>query len=124
MKLLHTKDAPQPIGPYSQGIEIDGLIFLSGQIGLKPETGEMADNLAQQTHQVMKNISAMLYSAGCSFRDVVKSTIYLKDLAGFAEFNKIYSEYFTEDPPARTTVEVSALPRNALIEIDIIAHKS
>ena len=124
MKVLHTKDAPQPIGPYSQGIEIDGLIFLSGQIGLKPETGEMADNLAQQTHQVMKNVSTMLNSAGCSFGDVVKSTIYLKDITCFAEFNKIYSEYFTENPPARTTIEVSALPRNALIEIDIIAHKS
>ena len=123
MRVLHSKDAPQPIGPYSQGIEVDGFLLLSGQIGLKPETGEMADTLAQQTIQVMKNISAVLESAGCSFSNVIKSTIYLKDISTFAEFNKIYSEYFPVNPPARTTVEVSSLPRNALIEIDIIAHK-
>jgi len=123
MKILETKDAPQPIGPYSQGIELDGFIFLSGQIGVKPETGEMDDNLVQQTRQVMNNISAMLKSAECSFSNVLKSTIYLKNISDFAEFNKLYSEYFKEDPPARTTVEVSSLPRNALIEIDIIAHK-
>ena len=123
MKALHTQDAPQPIGPYSQGIETNGFIFLSGQIGSKPETGEMAASLAQQTHQIMKNIQAVLQSEGCSFSHVVKSTVYLKNMSDFAEFNKIYSEYFRENPPARTTVEVSALPRNALIEIDIIAHK-
>ncbi|MFZ1082092.1 MAG: RidA family protein [Candidatus Kryptoniota bacterium] len=123
MKVLHTKDAPQPIGPYSQGIEIDGFLFLAGQIGLKPETGEMAAGLTLQTHQVVKNISALLQSTGCSLSNVVKSTIYLQSMNDFSEFNKIYSEYFKENPPARTTVEVSALPRNALIEIDIIAHK-
>ncbi len=123
MKVIRTKDAPQPIGPYSQGIEVDGFLFLAAQIGLKPETGEMTDGLTQQTHQVMKNISAVLQSVGYSFSNVVKSTIYLQSINDFAEFNKIYSEYFKENPPARTTVEVSALPRNALIEIDIIAHK-
>jgi 2-iminobutanoate/2-iminopropanoate deaminase len=123
MKILNTKDAPQPIGPYSQGIEVDGLVLLSGQIGLKAETGEMAEGLTQQTVQIMRNISAMLQSAGCSLSNVVKSTIYLKDIGDFAEFNKLYSEYFEKNPPARTTVEVSSLPRNALIEIDIIAHK-
>lgn len=123
MKVLRTQGAPQPIGPYSQGIEIDGFLFLSGQIGLEPETGRLVDGLAQQTHQVMKNISAVLQSVGCSFSSVVKSTVYLKNMNDFAEFNKIYSEYFSENPPARTTVEVSALPRNALIEIEITAHK-
>ncbi len=129
MKILYAQNAPQPIGPYSQGIEVDGFIFLSGQIGLKPD-GQISGVFADQTHQVMKNISAMLESAGCSFSDVVKSTVYLKTMNDFADFNKIYAEYFsskkagqTVNPPARTTVEVSSLPRNALIEIDIIAHK-
>ncbi len=124
MKVVQTKNAPQPIGPYSQGIEVDGFFFLSGQIGLMPESGEMADGLAEQTRQVMRNISEMLQSVGCTFSNVVKATIFLKRMGDFAEFNKIYSEYFKENPPARTTVEVSALPRNAMIEIDIIAHKS
>ncbi len=123
MKIIHTEGAPQPIGPYSQGIVIDGLLFLSGQIGIHPETGKMALDLSQQTSQVMNNIHAVLQSEGCSFSNIVKSTVYLKNMNDFAEFNKIYSEYFKNDPPARTTVEVSALPRNALIEIDIIANK-
>ncbi len=123
MKVLHSRIAPQPIGPYSQGIEIDGFLFLSGQIGLKPETGQLADGLAQQTHQVIENIRTILQSVGCSLSSVVKSTVYLKNMNDFAEFNEIYSEYFSENPPARTTVEVSALPRNALIEIEITAHK-
>lgn len=123
MKIIHTQAAPQPIGPYSQGVEINGFLFLSGQIGLNPETGELATGLVQQTLQIVKNIQAVLQSEGCSLPNVVKSTIYLKNMNDFAEFNKIYSEYFKEDPPARTTVEVSALPRNALIEIDVIAHK-
>ncbi|HUI31233.1 MAG TPA: Rid family detoxifying hydrolase [Candidatus Acidoferrales bacterium] len=122
-KILFAKNAPRPIGPYSQGMEIDGFIFLSGQIGIQPETAEVADGLAQQTLQVMKNISEVLQSAGCSFSQVVKTTVYLKNMNDFTEFNKIYSEYFKDNPPVRTTVEVSSLPRNALIEIDIIAHK-
>jgi 2-iminobutanoate/2-iminopropanoate deaminase len=123
MKVLHTPGAPEPIGPYSQGIELDGFLFLAAQIGLNPETGQMAEGLVQQTNQVMKNISAVLESVGCSFSNVVKSTVYLKNMNDFSEFNKIYSEYFSENPPARTTVEVSALPRNALIEIEITAHR-
>ncbi|MCL5034869.1 MAG: RidA family protein [Bacteroidetes bacterium] len=123
MGILRTKSAPQPIGPYSQGIDMDGLLFLSGQIGLSLETGEMVDGLANQTHQVLKNIAAVLEAGGCTLSNVIKSTIYLKNMSDFSEFNKIYAEYFKENPPARTTVEVSALPRNALIEIEIIAHK-
>ncbi len=123
MKILNTKNAPQPIGPYSQGIEADGLIFLSGQIALNPATGEMAEGLVQQTHQVLTNARAVLESAGCSLANAIKTTIYLRNMADFAEFNKVYAEYFKENPPARTTVEVSALPKNALIEIDIIARK-
>ncbi len=123
MKILNTKEAPQPIGPYSQGIDLDGLVFLSGQIGLKPETGELAEGVAAQTHQVIQNIRAVLQSAGCSLTNVVKSTVYLRNIGDFTQFNQIYGEYFKESAPARTTVEVSALPKNALIEIEIIARK-
>ena len=123
MKTLKTSKAPQPIGPYSQGIEISGFIFLSGQIGLKPDTGEMVEGLVQQTHQVLKNVSALLESEGCSLSNVIKSTVYLRNMSDFAQFNQTYSEYFKDNPPARTAVEVSALPRNALIEIDVIASK-
>lgn len=122
MKIIETQSAPQPIGPYSQGIEVDGFLFLSGQIGLRPDTGEMAEALAQQTHQVLKNITAVLQSTGFSLSNVVKTTVYLRSMSDFAQFNQIYSEYFKGDAPARTTVEVSSLPRNALIEIDVIAH--
>ena len=123
MKIIKTTQAPQPIGPYSQGIEINGFLFLSGQIGLKPDTSEMAEGLAQQTHQILKNISKLLESEGCNLSNIVKSTVYLRNMNDFAQFNQIYSEYFRDNPPARTVVEVSALPRNALIEIDIVAHK-
>ena len=123
MRIIESPQAPKPIGPYSQAVEADGFIFLSGQIGLNPKTGELAVGLAQQTHQVMENIIAVLKSEGCSFANVVKSTVFLQSISDFTDFNRIYSEYFKENPPARTTVEVSALPRNALIEIDIVAHK-
>lgn len=123
MKTLNTKEAPQPIGPYSQGIETGGLIFLSGQIALKPDSGEMAEGLVQQTHQVIQNARAVLESAGSSLANVVKSTVYLRHMEDFAEFNSVYSEYFNGTAPARTTVEVSALPKNALIEIEFIARK-
>ncbi len=123
LKTLNTKKAPQPIGPYSQGVDADGLVFLSGQIGLKPDSGDLVASLAEQTKQIMENIGSVLESAGCSMANVVKSTVYLRNMNDFAEFNKIYATYFKNNPPARTTVEVSALPKNALIEIDIIARK-
>lgn len=123
LKTLNTKKAPQPIGPYSQGVDADGLVFLSGQIGLKPDSGDLVAGLAKQTKQIMENIGSVLESAGCSMANVVKSTVYLRNMNDFAEFNKIYAGYFRNNPPARTTVEVSALPKNALIEIDIIARK-
>jgi 2-iminobutanoate/2-iminopropanoate deaminase len=123
LKVLNTKEAPQPIGPYSQGIDLDGLVFLSGQIGLKPETGELAEGIAAQTHQVIQNIRAVLQSAGCSLTNVIKSTVYLRSMSDFTQFNQIYGDYFKVNAPARTTVEVSALPKSALIEIDIIARK-
>ena len=123
MKKLYTKNAPEPIGPYSQGIETGGFIFLSGQIALKPDTGELVEGLAPQTHQVIRNIKAILDASGCVLANVVKTTVYLRRMKDFAEFNQVYAGYFKENPPARTTVEVSALPKDALIEIDIIARK-
>ena len=123
MNKLYSKNAPEPIGPYSQGIETDGFLFLSGQIGLKPVTGELVQGLTTQTHQVLQNVKAILESAGRNLSNVVKTTVYLRNMKDFAEFNQIYAEYFKENPPARTTVEVSALPKDALIEIDIIARK-
>ena len=123
MKKLYTKQAPDPIGPYSQGIEMDGILFLSGQIALRPDTGELVEGLTPQTHQVLSNANAILKSAGCTLANVVKTTVYLRNMKDFPEFNKVYAEYFNENPPARTTVEVSALPKDALIEIDIIARK-
>ncbi len=123
MNKLYSKNAPEPIGPYSQGIETDGFLFLSGQIGLKPGTGELVQGLTTQTHQVLQNVKAILESAGHNLSNVVKTTVYLRNMKDFTEFNQIYAEYFKENPPARTTVEVSALPKDALIEIDIIARK-
>ncbi|HEY9165041.1 MAG TPA: RidA family protein [Candidatus Kryptonia bacterium] len=123
MKTLKSKEAPEPIGPYSQAVESGGFLFLSGQIGLKPESAELPDTLEEQTRQIIKNISAVLNAGGCSLSDVVKTTVYLKNMSDFAKFNAIYAEYFKNNPPARSTVEVSGLPRNALIEIEIIARK-
>ncbi len=123
MKKLYTKNAPEPIGPYSQGIETDGFLFLSGQIALKPDTGELVEGLAPQTHQVLGNIKAILETSGCTLANVVKTTVYLRNMKDFPEFNRVYAEYFKENLPARTTVEVSSLPKDASIEIDIIARK-
>ncbi len=123
MKILNSSNAPRPIGPYSQGIEVDAFVFLSGQIGLDPGTGEIKEGFEQQTRQVMDNISRVLETAGCSFANVVKSTVYLRNMGDFSQFNQIYAEFMKGNVPARTTVEVSSLPRNALIEIEILAHK-
>ena len=123
MNVIDSAGAPKPIGPYSQGIEVNGFLFLSGQIGIVPETGSLAEGLVGQTRQVFKNISAVLEAAGCKLSHVIKSTVYIKSMSDFPEFNKVYGEFFEPNAPARSTVEVSALPRNALVEIDIIAHK-
>jgi len=123
MKTIKTDGAPKPIGPYSQAIESDGFLFLSGQIGLDPGTGELGGDIRQQTYQVMKNINAVVEAGGCTLKNIVKTTIYLKSISDFAEVNSVYSEYFAENPPARTTIEVSSLPRNALIEIEVIANR-
>lgn len=121
-EIIATDKAPKAIGPYSQAVRGGGFLFCSGQIPLDPVTGEMGGtDIAEQTEQVMANISAVLAAAGLSFGDVVKSTIYLVDLADFAKVNEIYGKRFPADPPARSTVEVKGLPRGARVEIEVVA---
>jgi 2-iminobutanoate/2-iminopropanoate deaminase len=120
---IQTDDAPRAIGPYSQAITAGDLIFCSGQIPLDPRTGEMvgASDVAAQTRQVMQNLAAVLQAAGASLGEVVKTTIYLQDLADFGTVNEVYGSFFTADPPARATVQVAGLPKGAAVEIDCIA---
>lgn len=119
---ISTKDAPAAIGPYSQAVRAGGLLFISGQIPLDPVTGEIVPgDVAAQTGRVLENLAAILAAAGCAFGDVVRTTIYLVDLAHFAIVNEVYARFFVAPYPARVTVQVSALPRGSLVEIDAIA---
>ena len=119
---VNTKNAPAAIGPYSQGIVCGSLVFTSGQIALDATTGALTgDNIAEQTHKVCANLGEILSSAGSSFEQVVKTVCYLADMNDFAEFNKVYAEYFTSRP-ARSCVAVKALPKGALVEIEVIAE--
>lgn len=121
-EILQTDKAPQAIGPYSQGVRAGGFVFFSGQIPLDPETGQITGgDSAAQTEQVMKNIEAVLSAAGLGFEAVVKTTIYLVDLADFAAVNDVYGRRFPKDPPARSTVEVKGLPRGSRVEIEVVA---
>lgn len=120
---LFTPKAPKPIGPYSQAIEFDKFIFLSGQIGIDPEKGELKEGIEEQTKQVLENIKNILESKGLSMDNILKTTIFLKNIEDFQKVNEIYSNYFKEPYPARTTISVKELPKNALIEIEVIAHK-
>jgi 2-iminobutanoate/2-iminopropanoate deaminase len=121
-EILSTDRAPQAIGPYSQGVKAGGFLFLSGQIALDPVTGELvAGGVAVETERVMENIAGLLDAAGLDFSAVVKTTIYLTDLAAFGVVNGIYGRRFPVTPPARSTVQVTALPRGACVEIEIIA---
>lgn len=122
MKNLYTPSAPAAIGPYSQAVEVQNTVYTSGQIGIDPETGNLRDGLEAQVVQIMKNLSAILENAGLGFENVVKTTCFLADMNDFADFNEIYSRYFTSKP-ARSCVEVSRLPKNALAEIEVIAVK-
>jgi 2-iminobutanoate/2-iminopropanoate deaminase len=122
-KIISTSDAPAAIGPYSQAIRSGKFIFCSGQIPLDPNSGEMVgDDIGAQTQQVLDNISGLLKSEGLSLDDVLKTTIFLTDLGNFQIVNEIYGSYFNNQPPARSTVQVSALPKGAKIEIEIIAR--
>ncbi len=119
---LYTPSAPAPIGPYSQGIKATGsLLFLSGQIALLPDGSLLSGDVQAQTRQVITNISALLTEAGCTADNVVKTTVFLKDMNDFAAMNAVYAEYFGESKPARSTVEVSRLPKDVIVEIEVIA---
>lgn len=120
-KIIQTKKAPSAIGPYSQAIMIDDFIFCSGQIGIVPETGQLVEGIEEQTAQVMKNLKAVLVEAGASLKNIVKTTVYLKNIVDFPKMNGVYTKFFEEYKPARTTVEVSNLPKGALVEIEAIA---
>jgi len=121
MKFLSTKEAPQAIGPYSQAVEVNGMIYTSGQIGFTKDGVFAAADVAGQTHQVMKNLTAVLDTAGVKLNDVIKTTIFLADMNDFATVNEIYASYFGTHRPVRSTVAVKTLPANALVEIDCIA---
>lgn len=123
MKKIETSNAPAAIGPYSQGFIVNGLLFTSGQIPLDPTTGEIVGTtITEQTHQVMKNLGALLEAAGLSYGNVVKTTCFLADMADFAAFNEVYAEYMTSKP-ARSCVAVKTLPKNVLCEVELIAEK-
>jgi len=123
-KIIHTRKAPKAVGPYSQATEQKGMLFVSGQIPLIPETGKLAEGgIKEQTQQVLKNIDAILRAAGYSSWDVVKCTYLLKDMDHFQEMNEVYADYFKQDPPARAAYQVVKLPLDVLIEIEAIAMK-
>ena len=119
---VSSPDAPKAIGPYSQAVRAGQLLFLSGQVPLDPATGQIVDgDIAAQTHRVFKNLGAVLAAGGRSFADVVRTTVFLADMNDFAAVNAVYGEYFTEPYPARATVQVARLPKDARVEIDLIA---
>ena len=122
-KILNTEHAPKAIGPYVQGVDTGNLLFLSGQIPIDPAVGEItAVSIEDQTRKVLENVKAVLASGGCTLADVVKTTVYLKDIADFAKMNAVYQEYFQEGSyPARSAVQVAALPKDAGVEIEVIA---
>ncbi|MBL0181368.1 MAG: RidA family protein [Chitinophagaceae bacterium] len=123
-KIINTPDAPAPIGPYNQAVLSGDMLFISGQIALIPGTSDLSNaDIAAETQQVMKNLNAILKTAGMSFSDVVKTTIFLSDMSLFAAVNEIYGSYFESDFPARETVAVKGLPKNVNVEISMIASK-
>ncbi len=123
-EIINTTNAPKPIGPYSQAVMAGDMLFVSGQIAINPETNAMVtDNIESETKQVMANIHGILAASGMDFVNIVKTTIFVKDLNNFAKINEVYGSYFTADFPARETVEVSRLPKDVHVEISVIAKK-
>lgn len=121
-QLIETSKAPGAIGPYSQGIKANGFLFVSGQLPVDPATGQFAEGgIAAQTKQALENVQAILAAAGCTLDDVVKTTVFIKDMNDFAVMNKAYAEYFVKDCPARACIEVARLPKDAMVEIECIA---
>jgi 2-iminobutanoate/2-iminopropanoate deaminase len=124
LKEVATTAAPAAIGPYSQAIEVDGFLFCSGQLGLDPVTGQLVDGIENQTERALLNLEAVLAAVGLTTADVVKTTVFLVDLGDFTRLNATYSRHFGQPAPARSTVQVAALPRNALVEIEAVARRS
>ena len=123
-KVISTPKAPAAIGPYSQAILSGNTLYCSGQIAINPDNGELVtNNITKETHQVMKNISEVLKAAEMDFKNIVKCSIFMKDMNQYSEINEVYSSYFSDNPPAREAVEVSVLPKNVNVEISVIAVK-
>lgn len=123
-KIIHTSNAPAAIGPYSQAVEANGVLFISGQVAIDPQTGKVVEgSITEQTEQVMKNIGAILKEADYTFSDVIKSTCLLSDMSNFAAMNVVYGKYYPENPPARAAFAVKELPLGVLVEIETIAVK-
>jgi 2-iminobutanoate/2-iminopropanoate deaminase len=121
-EVIATNDGPKAIGPYSQAIKTNGLVFLSGQVPLDPATQQLVEgDIAVQTERVLQNLAGVLKAAGSSLEQVVKTTVFLKNMSEFAAMNEVYGRYFVQSPPARSTVEVARLPKDVLVEIDVIA---
>ena len=124
-EVIASADAPKAIGPYSQAIRANGMLFTAGQVAIDPSTQQLiAGGISAQTERVLKNLSAILKAAGCELKDVLRCTVFLKDMNDFTAMNAVYEKYFDIAPPARSTVEVSRLPKDALVEIDVIALAS
>ena len=121
---VSTPEAPSAIGPYSQAIAIDGFVFCSGQLGLDPKTGQLVEGIENQTEQALMNLTAVLGAVGLSVADVVKTTVFLSDMADFSSMNAVYSRFVVEPAPARSTVQVAALPRGGRDEIEATARRS
>ena len=121
-EVIATKDGPQAIGPYSQAIKANGLVFVSGQVAIDPATQQVTGgDIAAQTERVLRNLSGILQAAGSGLEQVVRATVFLKNMGDFAAMNEVYGRHFASSPPARSTVEVARLPKDVLVEIDVIA---
>lgn len=121
-EIIKTDKAPGAIGPYSQGVRIENLIFTSGQIAINPETGKIPESIEEQTKQVLENIKEILEAGGANMNNVIKTTVFLKNMNDFEKMNSIYETYFINEKPARSAIEVSRLPKDVKIEIEVIAH--
>lgn len=123
-KIIYSENAPKPVGPYSQAVQLESFLFCSGQISIDPKTNEVfTGDIKKQTEMIMKNIQAVLKAADMTFDHIIKTTIFLTDMNDFATVNTVYAQYFTQEPPARSTIAVSALPKGVNVEIEVVAHK-